>query len=67
MSSGSPSSQASNPGAARMALKRMASWNRSLAGKKESRSMTPTRLKGGSWIARIRPGKSRPLPPDQAV
>ena len=67
MSSGSPSSHAENPGAARRLLSFMARAKRSLEGKKDSRSKTPTRAKGGAWIAWMNPARSRSCPCFQAV
>ncbi|NCA10215.1 hypothetical protein EBR56_00115 [bacterium] len=57
-SSGSPASQASKPGAAATVLSRLASWKRSPAGKKFSRSRNPTRSTGGAGIARTSVPKS---------
>ena len=57
-SSGSPSSQASKPGAAATVLSRLARANRSPAGKKFSRSRKPTRSIGGAGIARTSVPKS---------
>src|SRR3990172_3734242 len=62
MESGSPESQAENPGAARRLLIFMAKANRSLDGKKDSRSKTPTRDTGGDWIAWMNPARSRSFP-----
>ena len=61
-SSGSPSSQASKPGAARRLLSRVASSKRSFAGKKASRSSAPTLVIGGVWICWMSPGRSRSRP-----
>ena len=55
MSSGSPSSQASKPGAARRLLSRVASSNRSFPGKNASRSSAPTLAIGGLWICWMMP------------
>ena len=57
-SSGSPSSQASKPGAAATVLSRVASWKRSPAGSKFSRSRNPTRSIGGVGIVRTSVPKS---------
>ena len=67
MSSGSPWSHVSKPGAASRLFSRMASAKRSLAGKNDSRSITPTRLNGGFWISAISAGRSRSLPAFQAL
>src|SRR3989304_1045873 len=67
MESGSLSSQAENPGAARRLLSFMAKANRSLEGKKDSRSKTPMRATGGVWIAWMNPARSRSCPFFQAV
>ena len=66
-SSGSPSSQASKPGAARRLLSRVASSKRSFGGKKASRSSAPTLATGGVWICWMSPGRSRSRPSRHAA
>ena len=62
MSSGSPSSHASKPGEARRLFRLMASSKRSLAGKNDSRSITPIRVTGGDWIWWMSAGEVEGLP-----
>ena len=51
ISSASPSIQAAKPGAASRLFNCMARANRSLEGKKDSRSSTPTFATGGDWTS----------------
>ena len=65
--SASPSSQTSKPGAATRLLRRKANSNRSLRGKKDSRSRAPTRVMGGVWTCWTRDTRSRSRPCFQAA
>ena len=65
-SSGSPWTHASNPGEASRLFIRMARAKRSLAGKNDSRSITPTCWKGGCWIRGMSAAMSRSSPAFQA-
>ena len=57
MSSGSPSIQALEAGRGEQVVERIASAKRSLAGKNDSRSSTPTRFTGGVWICWMSAGE----------
>ncbi len=60
-----PPSRPAKPGDASRLLSRIASSKRSLAGKNDSRSSTPTRSNGGLWIRGSAPPRSRSRPSRQ--